>query len=80
MSSTFIPVTGVNITSSQIAFVNEPLELTGTVVPNDATKQTIKWKVAANDAAKADIIGNTLYPKAKGTVMLHAIVEGGASE
>ena len=57
-----------------------PLMLTGTVVPTNATNQTILWSVQSAGSTGATIIGNTLYTTAAGMVTVRATIENGISE
>ena len=74
----FVPVT--NITGvPEMATAGTPLTLTGTVVPSNATNQTIVWSVQSAGTTGATITGNTLNTTAAGTVTVRATIVNGAS-
>jgi uncharacterized protein (TIGR02145 family) len=56
-----------------------PLALTGTVVPSDATYQTITWTLEDAGTTGATITGNTLNTVFTGTVMVTATIEDGSA-
>jgi len=59
--------------------VKEPLLLTGTVVPDNASCQTIKWSIGNAGGTGATISGgNTLNITKAGTVIVRATIAGGA--
>ncbi|MCL2308457.1 MAG: hypothetical protein FWC38_09630, partial [Proteobacteria bacterium] len=64
-------ITGVPTTAT----AGTPLALSGTVVPNNATNQTIAWSVQNAGTTGATIVGNTLNTTAAGTVTVAATIE-----
>jgi uncharacterized repeat protein (TIGR02543 family) len=74
---TFVPVT--NITGVPTgATAGTDLSLSGTVVPGNATNQTITWSVASAGATGASIVsGTTLRTTAAGTATITATVING---
>ena len=75
-SEPFEPVTDIVGLPTQ-AIPGEPLTLTGTVLPTDATNQTITWSVKDAGATGATITGNTLYTTKAGTVVITATIKDG---
>jgi len=76
-STEFVPVTDI-IDLPTAATVSEPLELTGTVVPGNATNQTIIWSVYYEGATGATITdGNILHTTNPGLLQVKAIIENG---
>ena len=57
-----------------------PLTLTGTVEPNDASYQTIIWKVESQGTTGAVINGNLFYTVASGRALISANIENGSTE
>ena len=76
---TFVPVT--NITGvPTTATATIPLALIGTVVPGNATNQTITWSIQNAGTTGATITGgNMLNTTNSGTAVVQAIVVNGAS-
>ena len=72
----FIPVEEITDVPDT-ATAGTPLELTRTVVPNNATNQTITWSVLYDDGTSASIEGNILYATAAGTVTVLATIANG---
>ena len=68
-------ITGVPTTAT----AGTPLALSGTVVPNNATNQTIAWSVQNAGTTGATIVGNTLNTTAAGTVTVAATIENGVA-
>jgi hypothetical protein len=68
------PVTDI-IKVPATATVNIPLALTGTVIPNDATYQSIIWSVKDTSTTGATITGNRLNTKAEGMVIVTATIK-----
>ena len=60
-------------------YANVPLTLTGTVVPSDATAQTIVWSLVNAGTTGATLSGNVLTATAGGNVTVRATVVGGGS-
>ncbi|MCL2068032.1 MAG: SUMF1/EgtB/PvdO family nonheme iron enzyme [Treponema sp.] len=58
----------------------EPLTLTGTVNPGNATNKTIVWSVKTPGTTGADISGNTLTTTNSGTVEVTATITNGIAE
>jgi hypothetical protein len=78
VNAAFVPVT--NITSvPATATAGTPLTLTGTVVPGNATNQTIVWSVQNAGTTGATITGNTLNTTAAGTVTVRASITNGTA-
>jgi hypothetical protein len=74
----FIPVTDIaNIPSAATA--GEPLELNGTVIPGNATNQTIVWSITDAGATGATLSGSTLNTVSAGVVVVKATIVNGAS-
>ena len=75
----FVPVTNItNVPTT--AMVLLPLTLTGTVVPNNATNQTITWSVSNPGTTGANITGgNVLNTTGTGTATILATVVNGTS-
>ena len=72
----FVPVTDITgVPAAATAGVN--LELSGKVVPANATNQTIDWSVLSAGTTGATVSGNTLSTKAAGTVTLRATITNG---
>jgi exo-beta-1,3-glucanase (GH17 family) len=73
----FIAVTGITGVH-ETATAGTPLALTGNVIPENATCQTIAWSVESAGTAGATISdGNTLHSAAAGTVVVRATIAGG---
>jgi hypothetical protein len=77
--STHISVTNItNVPDS--ATVGVPLMLTGKVIPEDATYQTIIWSVFDAGTTSATITENTLHTTAEGTLIARATIVNGIAE
>ena len=74
--TSFVPVTDITGVPN-MAYVNVPLTLSGTVVPNDATNSTIVWSVFAQGSTGATISGNTLSASSPGSVIVLATITNG---
>jgi hypothetical protein len=75
----FVPV--VNITDLPTAATTGlPLTLAGTVLPANATHQTIVWSVKNAGNTGATITGNIFNATAKGTVIITATIVNGLAE
>lgn len=73
-----IPVTRIDGVPESMA-LNRTLTLAGTVVPNDATGQTITWEMIDAGGTGATLSGDTLTSAGQwGTVTVRATVAGGA--
>jgi len=73
---TFIPV--INITDvPTIAMVATTLTLAGTVIPHNATNQTIVWSIYDAGSTGAIINGNTFNATTAGTVIITATIANG---
>jgi formylglycine-generating enzyme required for sulfatase activity len=57
-----------------------PLNLTGTVTPDNATNKTIVWSVKEAGTTGASITGNTLNTTGAGTVTVTATIANGQAE
>jgi len=73
----YVPVGDIT-GAPETATAGEPLELTGTVAPADATNRTIIWSVRDAGATGAVINGNILDTTAAGTVVVTATIENDA--
>jgi len=71
-----IPVTDI-VNVPTVAGVGEPLPLKGTVIPTNATFQTILWSVKDAGNTNAAIVGDTLYTTKTGTITLTATIKDG---
>jgi len=78
---TIQPVAVTNISGvPTTAIVNVPLTLTGTVIPTNATFQTIVWSVFDDSSGTgSSITGNTLSATATGTVIIRATIANGTA-
>jgi len=75
----FVAVTGITGVPAT-AVVGDPLTLSGTVTPSNATNRTIAWSVQNTGGTGAGISGgNTLNTAAAGTVTVRATIVSGAS-
>jgi len=71
-----IPVTSIsNVPSS--AFVDISLPLSGTVIPNNATNQTISWSIMNPGLTGASISGNNFIATAEGAAVVTATISDG---
>jgi hypothetical protein len=78
-STSFVPVANI-INVPAAAIVALPLTLSGTVVPSDASNQTITWSIANAGTTGATISGsNILNVTGAGTVTVRATILNGAS-
>ena len=76
VNSNFVPVTNItNVPTSTIE--KQPLTLTGTVIPSNATNQTIQWTVKSAGTTGATITNNILNTTSWGTVTITATVANG---
>ena len=71
-----IEVTNINVSPLE-GTAGEPLQLTGTVEPSNATNKTVTYEVKDAGTTGASVSGSTLTTTAAGTVTLTAKVEGG---
>lgn len=72
----FVPITGITgVPTAATAGVD--LTLSGTVVPANATNQTIDWNVLSAGTTGATVSGNTLSATAAGTVTVRATITNG---
>ena len=75
-TATFVAVT--NITNlPNAATVGEPLILTGKVMPEDATNQTITWSIESTGTTGATIAGNIFSATGTGTAKVKATIANG---
>jgi hypothetical protein len=79
VTTPFVPVTGITMTSAATAAVGTPLALTGTVQPATATNRTIVWTVKTIGTTGATITGTTLNTTAAGTVTITAAIANGTA-
>ncbi|MCL2168105.1 MAG: DUF4465 domain-containing protein [Lentimicrobiaceae bacterium] len=77
--TTFIPVSNI-INVPDTAMVGNPLTLTGTVIPSDATHQIIEWNVLTTGETGASITGNKLNTTGIGTAVIRATIKNGSAE
>lgn len=76
---TFVPVINiVNVPDSTAAGV--PLTLTGTVIPENATNQTIIWSVESAGTTGATITDNILNTTGAGIAVVKATIKNGVAE
>ena len=61
------------------AIVNQPLTLTGTVLPSTATYKTISWSVKTAGTTGATISGNTFLATSTGTATITATIINGVA-
>lgn len=72
----FVPVTTITGVPGT-ATAGTPLTLTGTVVPNNATNQTVTWSVYNGGDTGAFIVGNILSVTGAGVAVIRATIENG---
>jgi len=75
----FVPVTNI-MDVPTTATVGTPLTLTGTVVPSNATNQTIVWSVQDAGTTGASISGSTFNTTSAGSVTVRATIVNGLTE
>jgi len=74
-----VPVTNItNLPDSVL--IGEPLTLTGTVVPENATNKTITWSVESAGTTGATITGNTFIAAGTGISEVKATILNGIAE
>jgi len=74
----FIPATNIiNLPTS--APLGVPIELTATVVPNNASDQNIEWKIGYAGTTGATITGNKFLATAEGTAIVTATIKNGSA-
>ncbi len=73
-----VPVTGI-IGVPDTVTAGTPLTLTGTVVPGNATNQTVTWSVYNAGDVGASLAGNILSTSAAGVVVVRATIANGAT-
>jgi len=73
-----IPVTNI-ADGPASATMDVPLTLTGTVVPADATNQTIEWSIVDTGDTGATLDNGVLSAAAAGTVVVRATIAGGGA-
>jgi hypothetical protein len=75
----FVPVTGITGVPGT-ATVGADRSLSGTVIPANATNQTITWTVKTEGGTRASLVdGNKLRTTSEGTAMITAAIAGGQS-
>jgi len=74
----FVPVTNITMTFSETT-VGVPRNLTGTVVPANATNKTISWSILDAGSTGATITGSTLNTTATGTAVVKATINNGTA-
>jgi len=72
----FVPVTDITDVPTTV-MVGDPLTLTGTVIPSNATNQTILWGVQNAGSTGATINNNILNTTAAGTITVRATITNG---
>ena len=78
-TATFVAVTHItNLPNA--ATVGEPLLLSGKVIPEDATNQTITWSIVSAETTGATISGNTFTATGVGTAIVKATIANGTAE
>ena len=76
INDNFISVTDIiNVPSETMAFM--PLQLSGTVVPSNASNQTITWSIVNGGSTNATITGNIFNATAEGSAIVKATVING---
>ena len=76
----FVAVTGITGVPTE-AMAGEPLELTATVAPADATNTAIVWSIAdAGDTDATITGGNTFNATTAGVATVRATIAGGAAQ
>jgi fibronectin type 3 domain-containing protein len=73
----FIPVTNITGGFNTTVVAGQPLSLSGTVEPANATNKTIVWSVWSGTGAY--LSGNNLITSAAGTVTVRATIAGGST-
>jgi hypothetical protein len=76
----FVPVENITTNIPDSIMVNVPITLTGTVIPANATNQTILWSVQDAGTTGATITGNTFIATDAGTATIRATIENGLTE
>ena len=76
--TTFIPVTNITDVPTMVT-AGVPLNLSGTVMPLDATNRTIAWSALSAGKTGATITGDILNTTAAGTVVVTANIADGLS-
>jgi hypothetical protein len=71
-----IAVTGITDVPTEVAF-GVPLNLRGTVAPEDATNQDIVWSIQSAGTTGATIWGDVLFTNTTGTVVVTATIARG---
>ena len=74
----FVPVTDITDLPEK-AMAGEPLTLTGTVIPDDATNNNIVWNIKDAGDTGATITGNVLNTTAGGIVIITATITDGTA-
>jgi len=74
----FVPVTNITNVPATMT-VGTPLTLTGTVLPSNASNQTIVWSIQNGGTTGATLNGNTLNATATGTVTILATIVNGVA-
>jgi uncharacterized protein YjdB len=74
----FIPVTDITNFQPLQAIVGQEVELTATVVPNNATNRTIEWSIVNGNATiRRNGARSFMTANASGTVTVRATVRNG---
>ncbi|MCL2434594.1 MAG: InlB B-repeat-containing protein [Lentimicrobiaceae bacterium] len=78
VNTDFVKVTDItNVPTSATA--NVPLTLTATVLPTNATNQSIIWTVKSQGTTSATINGNTFLATSSGTATITATIQNGVA-
>lgn len=79
LSSVFVAVTQITHVPDT-ATVGTPLQLTGTVVPSDATNKTIIWSVSPNNTLSGVNVSGTVFTATTaGTAKIRAVITNGTT-
>jgi len=76
---TYIAVSEINNVPSSMT-VGEELTLTGSVLPSEATNQTIKWSIANAGNTGAKLNNDVLTATSAGTITVRATIENGLTK
>ncbi|MBE8190377.1 MAG: hypothetical protein HAW58_05930, partial [Candidatus Thioglobus sp.] len=74
-----IPVSSINITSPNEVLHNASLNLSGSVVPNNASDQALSWAIQGGNNSIASIDNNIIHGIFPGEVTIIATASGGAN-
>ncbi len=77
--NTFVPISDINSVDTTL-IAGARLNLTGAVVPSNATNKLITWSIKHAGSTQAELSANTLTAKKAGTVVVTATVKNGKTE